>query len=150
ICGEGGSDTLAGGAGNDLYLIDGNDHIVEAPSSGTDSVMSWQSYTLESNVENLQLLGSSNLAGPGNGLPNHRVGNRDDNRTYGGSANDRIEGGAGNDTIIGGAGCDILVGGDGNDRLDGSSGNEQMTGGAGGDTFVLGSLKAHDVISDFQ
>src|SRR5215813_11157019 len=150
ICGEGGSDTLAGGAGNDLYLIDGNDHIVEAPSSGTDSVMSWQSYTLESNVENLQLLGSSNLTGTGNGLPNHLVGNAGDNLLDGGSANDRIEGGAGNDTIIGGAGCDILVGGDGNDRLDGSSGNEQMTGGAGGDTFVLGSLKAHDVISDFQ
>jgi serralysin len=150
ICGEGGSDTLSGGAGNDLYLIDGNDHIVEAANGGADSVMSWQSYTLEANVENLQLLGSSNLTGTGNSLPNHLVGNAGDNLLDGGYANDRIEGGAGNDTVIGGAGCDILAGGDGNDRLDGSSGSDQMTGGAGSDTFVLGSLKMHDVISDFQ
>jgi Ca2+-binding RTX toxin-like protein len=148
--GGGGGDTFTGGAGNDLYLIDGNDHIVETATGGTDSVMSWQSYTLESNVENLQLLGISSLTGIGNGLPNHLVGNAGDNLLDGGSGNDRIEGVAGNDTIVGGAGSDILVGSDGNDRLDGSSGNEQMTGGAGSDTFVLGSLKANDVISDFQ
>jgi len=150
ICGNGGSDTLAGGSGNDTYLIDGHDHIVEAANGGIDSVMSYQSYTLEANVENLQLMGSSNLTGTGNALPNIIVGNAGHNLLDGGSANDRIDGGAGNDTIIGGAGNDSLSGGDGNDRIDGSVGNDHMTGGAGSDTFVLGSLKAHDVISDFQ
>src|SRR5215813_6607939 len=150
--GKAGADTMEGLGGNDTYVVDNSsDVIIEIAKGGIDTVRSSVSFTLsDPNLENLTLLGSNNLTGIGNGLPNHLVGNAGDNLLDAGSANDRIEGGAGNDTIIGGAGCDILVGGDGNDRLDGSSGNEQMTGGAGSDTFVLGSLKAHDVISDFK
>ena len=150
ISGSGGSDTLAGSSGNDTYLIDGNDHIVEAANGGMDLVMSYQSYTLENNVEKLQLMGSGNLNGIGNGLPNIIVGNVGDNLLDGAGCNDRIEGGAGNDTILGGINNDNLLGGGGNDRIDGGSGSDWMSGGAGSDTFVFGALKGHDIIADFQ
>jgi Ca2+-binding RTX toxin-like protein len=150
ICGSGGSDTFLGGTGNDTYLIDGNDLIVENASAGRDLVMSYQSHTLEANVENLTLLGHANLMGTGNVLQNCLVGNDGNNYLDGCGANDGITGGVGNDTIIGGTGNDTMNGGDGDDRIDGSVGYDKMTGGAGADTFVVGSLKAHDVISDFK
>ncbi len=150
ICGNGGADTLAGGAGNDLYLADGSDRMVETKSGGTDTVLSSVDCTLDNNVENLRLAGAADLHGIGNSLPNVIVGNIGNNYLDGGSANDRVDGGAGNDTVMGGAGNDVLSGGDGDDRLDGGSGNDRLTGGAGSDTFVFTSLKATDVITDYQ
>jgi hypothetical protein len=50
-----GADTMAGGAGNDLYLVDNaGDVITESSGAGTDSVKSSSvTYILGANVENL-------------------------------------------------------------------------------------------------
>ncbi len=86
-------DTLAGGAGNDTYVVSNSaDVINEAAGEGTDLVMSSVSFTLAagtvSEVENITLTGHNNLTAIGNEL---------------------------NNTLTANQGVDILTGGDGND-----------------------------------
>ncbi|WP_244433708.1 calcium-binding protein, partial [Azospirillum sp. B506] len=100
--------TLAGGSGDDLYLIANPlDHIVEAVGEGTDEVRTGLgAYTLGEGVEHLTYTGSAAFAGTGNAL---------DNRLSGGTGADSLSGLDGNDTLDGGLGADTLVGGLGDD-----------------------------------
>jgi len=115
--------TLAGGAGNDTYHVDGGETIVEAANAGTDTVISSVSFTLGANVENLIFDGNGNLVGTGNGLANTIIGN------------------SGNNTLIGAGGADHITGG---------AGDDAMTGGAGNDIFVFAAGFGHDTITDFD
>jgi Ca2+-binding RTX toxin-like protein len=118
--GKAGSDNLQGGTGNDIYTIDNlGDIVTENLNEGTDTVRSYITYTLGNNLENLTLLGGSNLSGTGNELNNTLLGNN------------------GNNTLIGGAGNDIL---------DGQAGSDTMQGGLGNDTYTLSS--AGDVVTE--
>jgi Ca2+-binding RTX toxin-like protein len=141
------NDTLAGGLGNDTYIIYGtNDVVTEvpnvpvpAPGSGllpgfTDTVIyrGTANYTLAANVENLALdSGLGNVNGAGNAL---------DNFIFGSSGNNTLDGGLGNDIIMGGDGADLLFGGAGNDMLDGNLGADFMAGGAGDDMYTVESV----------
>jgi trimeric autotransporter adhesin len=99
--GGSGADSLEGGTGDDRYLVDvAGDRVVEAANAGTDTVASAITYTLGSNVENLELTGTTAINGTGNTLANQLTGN--------GAAN-RLDGGAGADTLAGGAGDDTYV-----------------------------------------
>ncbi len=126
-----GKDTLMGGNGDDVYLVNVNGvKIHEKANAGIDSVQSKINYTLESNVENLKLLGFANLNGTGNELNNVIVGNDGKNT---------LNGMNGNDTLIGGRGVD------------------KLTGGKGADTFLFTSIndsgatpQTRDVITDFR
>ena len=147
------ADTLAGGLGNDTYIIYGtNDVVTEvpnvpvpAPGSGllpgfTDTVIyrGTANYTLAANVENLALdSGLGNVNGAGNAL---------DNFIFGSSGNNTLDGGLGNDTIMGGDGSDTLLGGAGNDKLDGNLGADTLAGGAGDDTYTVES--AGDIVNE--
>jgi Tol biopolymer transport system component len=91
-------DTLAGGAGNDTYVLARADIVQEQPNGGIDTIRSSITYslvdtdgngTLGGNVENLTLLGSENLDGTGNALNNVLTGNAGNNRLDGGSGIDR-------------------------------------------------------------
>ncbi len=117
--GAGGSDTLIGGDGGDMYNVYGDDDsIVETnglASGGIDFVAATVSWTLGSYLESLQLVGSANLQGTGNGLANFVGGNAGANRLQGLDGDDSLTGLAGNDTLDGGAGADTLYGDDGND-----------------------------------
>jgi len=104
--GAGGSDTLAGLAGNDSYLVDSGDTVIEQADDGIDTVIAGFNTTLGVNLENLILTGSADIDGTGNEL---------DNALTGSSGNNRLEGGKGDDTLDGGAGADTLIGGDGGD-----------------------------------
>jgi Ca2+-binding RTX toxin-like protein len=105
--GGSGNDTMLGGDGSDTYFVDhASDVVTENADEGIDTVNSTITYTLGSNLENLTLLGSSNLNGTGNSL---------DNRIYGNAGNNSLTGGAGNDTLRGDTGADTMVGGTGND-----------------------------------
>ncbi|MGI4950914.1 MAG: beta strand repeat-containing protein, partial [Janthinobacterium lividum] len=118
-------DTLAGGAGDDTYLIrNANDVINESANNGTDTAIVFvNAYTLANNVENMTFAGTGSFTGTGNGLANILTG---------GAGNDTLNGGGGNDTLVGGAGADTL------------------TGGAGADVFVLAKGDANgDTITDF-
>jgi len=72
-------------------------------------VYSSVSYTLGTNVENLVLLGSTDITGTGNAQSNVLTGNAGNNALTGSSGNDVIDGGLGADTMIGGAGNDTFV-----------------------------------------
>lgn len=133
----GGADTLVGAAGNDTYLVDAEDTIVEVANGGTDTVRAAFSYTLGANLENLVFLGDEAIDGTGNGLANALTGNAANNSLDGGLGNDLLSGGDGGDTLIGGLGNDLLSGGDGGDTLIGGLGTDQMSGGAGNDTYVV-------------
>jgi Ca2+-binding RTX toxin-like protein len=94
-----GTDTMRGGLGNDTYWVNNpGDIIKESVGEGYDTVQSAISLALAGNVEKLQLLGTSNLSGTGNGL---------DNRLIGNDGNNALDGKAGADAMSGGLGDDI-------------------------------------------
>ncbi|HEY0847977.1 MAG TPA: calcium-binding protein, partial [Noviherbaspirillum sp.] len=115
-----GADTMAGGASNDVYVVDNaGDRIIENSGEGTDLVRSSISQVLADHVEHLILTGSAAINGTGNTLSNVLTGNASDNRLDGGAGSDTLDGGAGNDLLVGGSGNDLyLFGfGDGADRI---------------------------------
>ena len=89
-----------GGRGDDYFILDAPDTVIELAGEGIDTVESRVStYTLAANVENLIYTGPASFNGWGNGL---------DNRITGGVANDHLRGMGGNDIIDGGLGTDSL------------------------------------------
>ena len=109
---DGGSnyDQMDGGAGNDTYVVDhASDFIVERYDGGIDTVLSSISYTImNSEIENLTLIGDGAIDG---------VGTFVDNRLTGNSASNRLDGREGNDVIDGKGGADVLIGGSGADTF---------------------------------
>ena len=124
ITGNNAANRLTGGAGNDTYVVNTGDTVLESSSSGIDTVQSAVSWTLGSNLEHLTLLGNVLINGTGNGLANVLTGNSATNVLSGDGGNDTIRGGLGNDTVIGGRGNDTyLFGrGDGQDLVQDNSG----------------------------
>lgn len=98
--------SLAGGTGNDAYVVDNaNTLVVENVNEGTDTVLSSISYGLGDNVENLTLTGTAAINGFGNSLNNVIAGNAANNTLTGGAGNDVYQWGRaqGNDTVVDGA-----------------------------------------------
>ena len=101
IDGLGRADVMAGGDGDDVYVVDNKkDVIVESANHGYDRVESQVTYTLPDNVESIFLKGTRNLAATGNALDNELTGNSGNNRLDGGAGNDKMSGGAGNDVYV--------------------------------------------------
>ncbi|HTV69580.1 MAG TPA: Ig-like domain-containing protein [Rhizobiaceae bacterium] len=101
IDGNGGLDVLVGGNGNDTYVVASSDSIVvENANHGKDLVKASASFSLGSNVEDLELLGSDNLDATGNGLANKLTGN---------DGNNTLDGQVGADTMLGGDGDDTYI-----------------------------------------
>lgn len=140
IDGLSGADTMAGAAGNDIYIVDhARDVVREGVSAGIDVARSSVSYRLGANVEKLSLTGYDAINGVGNSLANTLVGNDDSNQLWGKNNNDILYGQSGNDTLVGGVGHDSLIGG------------------AGADVFVFHDLSdstvafsGRDLIRDFD
>src|SRR6185437_8925759 len=116
-----GSNTLAGKAGNDTYIIGSGDTVVEATGGGVDTVQTSLSHTLGAQVENLTLIGTSAINGTGNEL---------------------------NNTLTGNSANNVLNGGNGNDLLSGELGNDVLIGGTGNDTFLFSRGEGQDVVRD--
>jgi VCBS repeat-containing protein len=151
-----GADTLIGGQGNDVYYVDdsrvskkesqglgnGSDTVVELAQEGYDLVYAKVSFTLPDHVEELRLLGSSDLAGNGNGTDNVLLGQKGANNLKGAAGNDSLHGADDDDTLDGGKGDDLLQGGKGNDRLSDGDGRSLFDGGAGNDKLTHGGSGA--------
>jgi VCBS repeat-containing protein len=111
--GGAGVDLMAGGTGDDTYVVDvSSDVVTELVGEGSDTVTSANlslDLNLYLNVEHLSLTGSAdlNLTGDANG--NLLTGNAGDNILTGNAGNDVLDGGAGSDTLIGGLGDDTYV-----------------------------------------
>ena len=130
--GGSGADTMLGGTGDDLYIVDNTGDVVrEYANSGIDLVQSSVTFTLDSQVENLTLTGTSAIDGSGNGLGNEILGN---------SANNVLNGGGGQDHLVGNGGNDILLGGTGD--------NDLLEGGIGFDTYIYHAGDGTDRIED--
>jgi serralysin len=150
--GGAGADILIGGNGDDTYIVDNlNDQVNETDPNflvgGIDSVQTNVSYTLNSNVENLQLFigttqSTTAINGTGNTLANIVIGNNGNNSLLGLEGNDSIRGNAGSDTIDGGTGSDTLIGGNGNDiyYVDVNSDKVIETSSLGGTDTVISSV----------
>ncbi|MDD2725429.1 MAG: calcium-binding protein [Methylovulum sp.] len=101
LWGDIGADTMIGGEGNDIFVVDNTlDVVKENSSEGTDQVLSYITYTLVANFENLTLIGINEIDGVGNTLENMIIGNNADNTLNGGAGADRLIGGTGNDVYI--------------------------------------------------
>jgi len=110
LTGNAAASTLAGGDGNDTYVIDDARVVItEAAGEGTDTVKASVTYGLADNVEKLLLTGTDAIDGLGNGLNNTLTGNEAANRLSGGAGNDVLNGAGGADTLLGGAGDDTYV-----------------------------------------
>ena len=101
---------MAGGAGNDTYVVDSaGDVVTEGSDQGTDTVQASVSYTLGGNVENLTLTGTGNINATGNTLNNTLTGNAGNNMLNGGAGDDTMIGGAGNDTYVVDSASDVVT-----------------------------------------
>jgi len=97
--GAGGVDLMTGGDGNDTYVVDDADDMIdESNAGGVDTVRSSVGLSLDANIENLVLTGTSNLDGFGNSLDNNLTGNSGSNLLNGLGGADIMRGGLGNDT----------------------------------------------------
>jgi Ca2+-binding RTX toxin-like protein len=161
-----GADNMTGGSGDDIYFIDNaSDAVTEALSEGTDTVEASITYALTSNVENLNLKGTGNINGTGNGLNNTITGNSGNNTLIGGAGADQLIGGGGIDAAsysgsasgvtvslvtgvmgVGGdaqgdtlSGIENIIGSGNNDTLTGDSFDNILDGGAGNDVMTGGA-----------
>ncbi|NBB16573.1 hypothetical protein GVN21_14515 [Caulobacter sp. SLTY] len=138
--GGSGADQMAGGLGDDTYVVDDlGDLVTELVTQGSDRVRASITYSLGAEVENLELTGSANINGTGNGLANQLSGNSGNNILSGGGGNDVIRGNGGLDDLNGDDGNDQLLGGDGNDELYGGDASDILSGGADDDTLYGGA-----------
>jgi len=157
INGGSGEDSMQGGAGDDTYVVDDvDDAVIETSNNGTDTVLTFVTFTLPRDVEVLTLAATAGaIAGNGSVLDNTLNGNDSNNTLNGDAGDDTLFGNGGRDTLFGtdgddrlfgGAQDDDLRGGGDDDTLDGGAGNDDMDGGSGDDVYWVDS--SGDTITD--
>jgi Ca2+-binding RTX toxin-like protein len=110
LTGNSGINIMAGGAGNDTYVVNiATDVVTELANEGVDTIQSAVTLTLGSNLENLTLTGTTAINATGNTLDNVLTGNSGNNTLTSGAGNDTLDGGTGNDSMLGGAGNDTYI-----------------------------------------
>jgi Ca2+-binding RTX toxin-like protein len=150
---------MYGGNGDDFFEIRrATVRIIEIGGQGIDTIRAYESFTLPSFVEVLDLdWAYQDVNGTGNAQDNTLRGNSAVNNLSGLAGDDSIYGNGGNDTLNGGDGDDTLVagyynlgsttilGGNGSDILRGyEGGSDYMNGGAGDDVFYV-DFESNDI-----
>lgn len=149
--GGAGDDSMTGGAGNDLFIIDAvGDVAIEDLDGGIDTIQTVFSTILGANFENLNLTGSGDLDGTGNGSANNITGNSGANILSGLAGNDTISGGGGADTIDGGIGNDSMSGGGGNDTYFVDSSTDKIVEGTSGGTDLVFTTANYKMASGLE
>ncbi|MBE6440799.1 MAG: DUF4347 domain-containing protein [Desulfovibrio desulfuricans] len=151
------SDTLAGGKGDDQFVVRNvNDVVAEAANQGTDHVYSFIDYTLGANVENLTLLDGTDTEHAadayGNQLDNELKGNRYANYLWGGAGNDTLYGGKAADeapdTLDGGAGNDLYFVYTDKDKIVDTAGNDTIVSTGDYDLRNAANVEALHLVGD--
>ena len=138
-------DTMLGGLGDDLYVVDSaGDIVTEAAGEGADTIRvkiatAGLPYILADNVENGTLVNTIAFNLTGNAEANLLTGNGASNTLLGLANNDTLNGRAGNDTLDGGTGDDTMIGGGGNDSFVVDSASDVVTEGIDGGTDTVSS-----------
>lgn len=159
---EAGNDTLIGGKGDDIYIVDSaDDLVIEEKDGGHDEVdTNLASYALKQHFEDLIIIREDGpTTGIGNAADNFILAVSSGGVLSGRGGNDslyagildpdggsfRLNGGTGDDDLViydvlgDGVvrpGADTLRGGNGNDRLTGDADGDCLIGGRGNDVFV--------------
>ena len=112
--GGAGADYLQGLNGDDTYIVDADDVVIETTNGGTDRVLASASLRLTgpAHVEILETINANSKAAinlTGNALAQAITGNRGDNKLSGRGGNDVLNGAQGADTLTGGDGKDSFV-----------------------------------------
>ncbi|WP_141243356.1 VCBS domain-containing protein, partial [Bordetella genomosp. 1] len=150
-----GSDTISGGAGDDIIFGDtiNTDSLswgtVAAGShdgQGMKALTDYLAYTSGHTPTSQEVYdylkanhASFNVADDTRGGNDTIRGGTGNDILYGQGGDDTLYGEDGNDTLYGGTGNDYLHGGAGNDTLDGGSGSDTLIGGKGNDTLYGGT-----------
>lgn len=96
-----GADTMIGGKGDDVYVVDNAaDIVTEYAGEGVDTIRSSVTRTLEATVENLVLTGTDTIDATGNAMGNILIGNGAANILDGQAGSDAMAGYGGDDTYI--------------------------------------------------
>ena len=138
------SNILSGGAGNDIYVIDANDRIMEEVGGGNDKAIIWVGAADNNREISLATAGLDNVERVGlAGTANNVVlrGNAEANDLF-------SELSSGKAYLLGEGGDDRLVGGRGNDYLDGGTGADYMEGGSGNDIYIVDNVA--DQVVEYQ
>ena len=109
LIGNQGINFLAGGMGDDTYIVGSEDFVLEQFDEGIDTIQSVATTVLGANVENVTLLGHDAVDAIGNELANVLTGNAGSNVLEGRGGTDRLDSGAGDDILLGGAGPDAYL-----------------------------------------
>lgn len=152
LTGNGSGSRLVGLGGNDVYVINGPDAVIEATGGGYDTILTTLSVLqLAANVEAVASMGSG-LQLTGNGLDNALYGDAGDNVMYGLAGDDLLNAGMGNDTLRGGRGNDLLYGSGGDDTylFNRGDGQDTIVNGLVGITPQAGTLVLGSDISSRQ
>ena len=151
LAGNLGSDTFYGGAGDDVFIVDGDDkpdNIHGGAGNDIIQVVGNKAIHIDlfkAEVEAIQGgRGNDVIVSTGNSTIYARGGDGDDT-FLGGFANDALSGENGNDRIFGNLGDDALRGHRGNDYLVGDDGNDLLWGGSDDDVLLGGS--GNDMLS---
>ena len=101
----GGADALYGNGGDDVYLIEGDDYLVEAANGGFDQAYSSTNITLTAGAS-IEILGASN---PGATAALNLTGNALGQQIFGNAGANVLSGGGGIDALYGLGGADAFL-----------------------------------------
>ena len=134
-----GRDTVDGGDGDDLLIVNYSDHYSRRKNPGIAS------FKPDSGIGFYRAIGSTtNIISFEDIERIYITGTKYNDNIIADDNDDRVIGGRGNDTLNGRSGTDVIYGGEGLDKI---------IGGSGQDTFVLmtdASTSDRDVIRDFE
>ena len=137
VFGGGRSDSLIGGAGADVFVIERGTNAIDG--GGGSNTLSFADCDTTVTVD----LGAGTASADGQDtIKNIQT-------VVGGAHGDTLIAGSTAAMLIAGSGHDVLPGGAAADTLVAGAGGDHMTGGAGADTFIYASGDHQDVITDF-
>jgi Ca2+-binding RTX toxin-like protein len=159
-------DTFTGGTGNDRFIGDGGDNVIEGNAgfdtirydrSGLDHIVADLAAGTVKHVWSSGFVRTGSWIDRVSGIEDISASNGDDvvkganvaEEIRGRSGNDNLQGRGGADIIEGEDGDDRLVGGGGNDFLDGGTGSDTLRGDSGSDDFAFHGGSGGDTVLDF-